>query len=273
VTRRGNPIRCTEPGRLKRCRCPLRRTSASTSAGAPGRWPRERYRRDLGTNRVKVARRRRTRRTTRSTPDCRSDRKPSCRRALWTQSRPGRAAPMSRLLHRIGGDFHRDIRREAEGARHGQADRPRAHLCPVGRRFVRRTRRAGQAPQQQLRPRREPSARRRRGHRLRHHRLAAKAASATATAVTAGTTSASTAPKEHASGPDTASSPRTSSRSAPSCLTGRSETRLCLTTFGSHSRPQNRTEPGSLLQVEVGRSSQTLVWVRSDSDGRKNERY
>jgi acetyl-CoA carboxylase carboxyltransferase component len=40
-------------------------------------------------------------------------------------------------LHRVGGDFHRDIRREAEGARQGQADRPRAHLCAVGlRSFV-----------------------------------------------------------------------------------------------------------------------------------------
>jgi hypothetical protein len=54
---------------------------------------------------------------------------------------------------------------------------------------------------------------------------AAKAASATANAVTAGTASASTALKEHASGPDVASSATTSSRSVrPSCA----ELRWCL---------------------------------------------
>ena len=60
--------------------------------------------------------------------------------------------------------------RGREGPRQGQADRPRAHLRAAGRGLLRRTRRAGQAPQHQLRAGGEAAAGRRRGHRLRHHR-------------------------------------------------------------------------------------------------------
>ena len=62
-------------------------------------------------------------------------------------------------------------------------------------------------------------------------------------------------------GPDGASSPRASSRSAPSCLDGRSETRLCLSgRIGAH-------KPNRARVASSGRSRskyQTLVWVRSD---------
>ena len=59
---------------------------------------------------------------------------------------------------------------DREAARQGQADRPRARRPAARRGVVRRARRAGPAPVDQLRDGEEPPVRRRRRHRLRHRR-------------------------------------------------------------------------------------------------------